>query len=137
MTVVYAKDRQLTEKQKAFARAVATGMPFTEAYRSVYNVNPKTATKVAGPAASKLAGDPRVQKMIEELRAPAVAKVGITLESHLEMLAKIRDAALADSKYSAAASAEIARGKAAGIQVERSVVTNLHKTLPASVDDFV
>jgi len=63
------------------------------------------------------------RKWFDECDVPAavVKSPGgvITIESHLQALADIRDDAMGDGKYAAAVAAEISRGKAAGLYVER------------------
>ncbi|MEO8631475.1 MAG: hypothetical protein ABI612_25775, partial [Betaproteobacteria bacterium] len=49
----------------------------------------------------------------------AIQSAKLTLESHLSMLADLRDYALADKQYSAAIAAEKNRGLAAGFYVHR------------------
>ncbi|MFC4705193.1 MULTISPECIES: hypothetical protein [Paraburkholderia] len=63
------------------------------------------------------------------MRQPAVENAQITLESHLAELAALRNAARAARDYGAAIRAEIARGKAAGLYVERLEVEHRGPTL--------
>lgn len=56
---------QLTPKQKAFARKVASGKSKAQAYREAYNPNPAPTTIVTTPY--KIAADPRVRQEIEAL----------------------------------------------------------------------
>ena len=104
----------LTPKREKFAQAVASGKNHGEAYRIAFdagNMKPETIRKRASELAAK--GD--VRGRIEALREPAVEKVGITLESHLRDLLSLRNLAAKEKQMSAAISAEIARGKAAGV----------------------
>ena len=50
-------------------------------------------------------------------------KAQITLASHLEDLARLRNLAVQKDQIAAAISAEIARGKAAGVHVEKSQIS--------------
>ena len=52
----------------------------------------------------------------------------LALDDHLAKLAEIRDAATAAGDHAPAATAEIARGWAAGLRIERSVNTNYLQT---------
>ena len=56
---------------------------------------------------------------VKELRSPAVERAQLTLDGHLEDLKRVQDAAEKEGKYSAAISAEVARGKTAGLYVDR------------------
>ncbi len=69
--------------------------------------------------------DEKIQQRIEELRVPVIRKIKLTLESHLATLAELRDAAREKEQYSAAISAEVSRGRAAGFYVERVEMKNL------------
>jgi hypothetical protein len=56
---------------------------------------------------------------IAKLQAQAATRVVVTVEDHLQELAKIRDAAFEAKQYSAASQAEVNRGKALGFYTER------------------
>jgi phage terminase small subunit len=108
----------LTPKREKFAQAVASGKNHGEAYRMAFdaaNMKPETIRK----RASELAARGDVRGRIDELRAPIVEKAQITLESHLADLKSLRNIAAKEKQFSAAIAAEIARGKAAGVSVER------------------
>lgn len=126
----------LTSKQEAFALAYVECCNATEAYRAA-GYSPGQSDKTATEAASRLLKNSKVAARIAELRAPAAQKAGITLETHLQALADLRDKAEQARQFSAAIAAEIARGKASGVHVEKSEQTVTTKALPASVDEFV
>ncbi len=65
MVEILGKDvsRQLTHKQKEFARNVAMGETKASAYRKAYKSDPKHSTIVTAPY--KLASDPRIKREIE------------------------------------------------------------------------
>lgn len=113
----------LTPKQEVFAQSIVSGMNQSDAYRSAYNVKPGTKPVSVNVAASKLMADPNIALMVAELREPVVKKAQMTLESHLDDLLRLRNMAAKDNQFSAAITAEVARGKAAGIHVERTEVT--------------
>ena len=100
---------KLTPKQERFAQEVASGKSQADAYRAAFDVNVGTKPET----------------------------IQITLESHLADLQMLRDKAMESNQLSAAISAEIARGKASGVHVEKSEQTVTTKSLPASVDEFV
>lgn len=109
----------LTPKQEAFAQAIVTGINQSDAYRAAYKVRPGTKSESVNVAASKLMADAKVAQRVAELRAPVAKKAQITLESHLDDLMRLRNMAAKEKQYSAAITAEVARGKASGVHVER------------------
>ena len=112
----------LTPKQEAFALSYIQTGNATEAYRLAYDTS-KMTEKSINENASKLLKHAKVAPRIAELRAPVIEKAGLTLEKHLDDLLRLRNMAVKDAKWAAAIQAEIARGKAAGLYVERTEVT--------------
>lgn len=108
----------LTSKQEAFAQAVASGKTQADAYRAAFNAT-KMKAETVQQEASRLMADRKVSARVAELRKPAVDTAQVTLAGHLARLAELSDAAQSEGKYSAAVAAEIARGKASGLYVER------------------
>lgn len=128
----------LTPKQEAFAQAVVTGVSQSDAYRAAYKVGPKTKPETVNQAASRIMADGNVTARVAELRLPVVKKAQITLESHLDDLMKLRNMAAKEKQYSAAITAEIARGKASGIHIEKSERTVSTRALePLKDEDFL
>lgn len=125
----------MTPKQEEFAKAIVLGMNQSEAYRHAYDT--KASAEVVAVDAFKVMENPKVALRVAELRAEGAEKAVITLESHLRSLAELRDEAQSARQFSAAIAAEIARGKASGVHVEKSEQTVTTKTLPSSVDEFV
>jgi phage terminase small subunit len=108
----------LTPKREAFCLGVAEGLTMLDAYtRAGYQPRALDATKQQ--AASRLLNSNDVASRISELRAPAAKKAQMTLESHLEDLQKLRNMAVKEKQYSAAITAEVARGKASGFYVDK------------------
>jgi|TARA_B110000444_G_scaffold47878_1_gene43725 phage terminase small subunit len=112
----------LTEQQKKFAELL------------VYNEGRKTPTECAVAAgyaegsasvrASELRNAnkfPLVVRFIGELRSEVQKKYEVTFEKHVMELGRIKEAALAKGAFSAAANAEVARGKAAGLYIEQRI----------------
>lgn len=112
----------LTPKKEAFAQAVASGMTQADAYRTAYNAENMKPETIASKA-SILMADGNVRARVDELRAPIAEKAQITLESHLDDLLRLRRMAEDNNDIKAAISAEIARGKAAGIVVDKKEIT--------------
>ena len=127
----------LTPKQEKFASEVASGKNQSDAYRAAFNVKPSSKASSVNVNASKMMSDAKVAQRVAELRKPVAEKAQITLESHLRDLMMLRNLAVKANQLSAAISAEVARGKASGVHVEKSEQTVTTKELPGSVDDFV
>ena len=73
---------------------------------------------------------PLVASYIKELEAEVREKYGIDFHKHIEQLGKIRNKAFQDkSTLSSAVTSEVARGKAAGIYVDRRETTNVNMEL--------
>lgn len=110
----------VTSQQEKFAQSVASGMNQSDAYRSAYNVRPQTKPESVNQNASRIMADVNVSSRVEELRLPIVLAAQMTLETHLKDLQNLRNMASDAAQYSAAISAEVARGKASGLYVEKS-----------------
>lgn len=122
-------------KHERFAQEIVKGASAREAYSSAgYDTKTDAATDAAS---SRLLGDVKVRARVDELRERAAGKAAISLEGHLADLKELRDAAKGAKQFAAAIAAEIARGKASGVHVEKSEATVTTRELPASVDDFV
>ena len=116
--------KELTPKQIKFAQLIVYGI----------EGNPITKTeaaKLAGYADARHEGsrltnptkNPLVCAFISNLRDEVRQKYGISFESHLEELGKIRDRGKKDNKnLAAAATTEIARGKVAGYYIDQKIV---------------
>ena len=110
----------LTPKQEAFAQAIVTGVSQSDAYRAAYKVRPGTKAESVNQNASRIMADVNVASRVAELREQVAKKAQITLESHLDDLMRLRNMAAKEKQYSAAIAAEIARGKASGVNVEKT-----------------
>lgn len=109
----------LTPKQEAFAMAVASGLTQADAYRSAYNASKMLPATVQNKA-HVLMKNGEISARVRELRKPIAEKAQITLEGHLAELEALRIAAKKARQFSAAITAEIARGKASGVHVEQT-----------------
>ena len=65
---------------------------------------------------------PLVVKHIDVLKQERMLKLGVTYESHIAELARIKDLALKKSSFSAAVNAETNRGKAGGLYIDRKII---------------
>ena len=112
--------KKLTPKQEKFAQNVAKGMKKKDAAKEA-----GYSEKNAGRAGTMLTSDanPIVKDRIHQLQTKAADKAELTLGNHLVDLKEIRDGAMRNGAWSAAVTAEVARGKAAGLYVNRSELT--------------
>ena len=79
--------QHLTDKQEAFAVAVAKGQRFSEAYRSIYgakNMSPKTINE----AASRLVANSKVAARLTQLQGKVLAKHEASVERTVEELTR-------------------------------------------------
>ena len=116
------KTAGLSPQRERFAQAVASGLNQSDAYRAAYKVREGTTLVSVNQSASRVMADVNVASRVAELRAPAAKKASITLESHLEDLQRLRNMAVKAEQFGAAITAEVARGKAAGIVVEKGQI---------------
>lgn len=124
----------LTPKQEAFAQHFVLNGNASAAYRESYNIRPNTKETSIGQSAKQLLDHPKISFRIAALRASAAEKAMLTLDQHLSTLAVLRDKAAQAGQMGAAISAEIARGKAAGLYVEKREV-NARMTAVVEVGD--
>ena len=65
---------------------------------------------------------PKQEIFAQEVAKGTNLKVGLTLSKHLVNLEKLRDSALQNNAFGAAVTAEVSRGKAAGLYIDRKEV---------------
>lgn len=109
---------QLTHKQEMFCVSYIETGNASESYRRAYNVKSMKAPTV-NRKAKELIDNGKIAARLVELRKPVLERAEMTLESHLQDLKRLRDLAEEDMKWNAAIQAEIARGKASGLYVEK------------------
>ena len=112
----------LTPKQESFCLAYLETGSASEAYRQAYDaegMKPETINK----RASELLLNGEIAGRLESLRAPVREAAQISLRQHLDDLKRLRDLAEASEKYGPAIQAEVARGKASGLYVEKQEIS--------------
>lgn len=109
---------KLTAKQEAYCLLIVEGVKITDAYKQVYGVG-KASPETVRRKAVYVDQRPGIQERIAELKAPAIERAQLTYEAHLERLRILSEAAESKGQFSAAITAEISRGKAAGFYVEK------------------
>ena len=113
---------KLTAKQELFCEEVVSGNTQADAYRTAYSAQ-DMLDKTIWVKASELMANGKVTGRIEELRLPVIKEAQLTLKSHLDDLLEIREHAVEDRNWSAAVSAETARGKAAGLHTAKAIMS--------------
>ena len=112
----------LTERQRRFAELISTEQyGYAEAARMA-GYPSATAQQTAHRLMSHVQ-DNKVAKYVRQLKNERYQKFNITFENHITKLAEIRDKAIEAGQFAVAASAEKARGQAAGLYVERKEIT--------------
>ena len=106
-----AKKKKLTPRQEKYAQNVAKGMSKKEAAVGA-GYSEKNAARAGSMLDSK--ANPLVSERIQALQKKAAKKVELDLSTHLTDLKDIREGAVRNGAWSAAVTAEVARGKAAG-----------------------
>ena len=117
--------KRLTEMQKRFAEYLVFGGPDGPVFKS-------EAAKMAGYSEKRCRQEgteltnpkhaPLVVRYIDELKQEKMLKYGVTYESHVTELARIKDLALKKNSFSAAVNAETNRGKAGGLYIDRKII---------------
>lgn len=78
----------LTDNQENFAKCVAEGMSYSDAYRSAYNTS-KMTDKSVWEKASELASNVKVKARLKELRDMAAKHTIITAQERKEWLTEV------------------------------------------------
>jgi hypothetical protein len=114
---------RLTAKQQKFTNALLEGKTAAEAYRAAYNSSNMKARTVWAEA-SRLRANPKVAAWLEHFQRIGMQTARVTIESHLAVLARTREEAIASGRIAAAVQAEHYRAKAAGLFENRRDLTN-------------
>ena len=109
---------KLTSKQENFCHAFIELGNASDAYRACYDIGEMKPATI-NRSAKELIDNPKITARIEELRAPVVERVRITLESHLDEMQRLKDLALQKDNINAALTAEMGRANAAGLYVTK------------------
>jgi len=112
----------LTAKQEAFCLSFVESGNASDAYRKA-GYSGGMSDKTVNEAASRLLKNSKVVARIAAIRKPAADAMQMTLEGHLKRLQDLSEIAERRGQMNAAIAAEIARGKASGVHVERTELT--------------
>ena len=115
------KHRPLKPKHKKFCALYVQGMSGAEAARRAGFTKHRFGAKAQGSAL--LRRNPLIANQIIDLMRKEAERKHVSVESHLPELSRLRDEAVASGQISSAISAEISRGKVAGLYIEKKEVT--------------
>ena len=117
--------KRLTEMQKRFAEFIVFGGPEGP-------VSQMEAAKLAGYSHNRARQEgselmnprlsPLVAKFVGELKEERLKKFEVSYEKHVAELDRIKNAALKKGSFSSAVNAEVNRGKAAGLYIDRKII---------------
>ena len=117
--------KRLTEMQKRFAEYLVFGGPEGPVSKS-------DAAKLAGYSEKRCRQEgseltnprysPLVVKYIGELHDERLQQHEVTYSKHIAELDRIKQAALRKGSFSSAVNAEVSRGKAAGLYIDRKII---------------
>ena len=115
------KHRPLSPRHKKFCSLYVQGMSGAEAARRSGFTKHKFGAKAQGSAL--LRRNPLIANHIIDLMRKEAERQNVSMESHLTELSRLRDEAVDSGQISSAISAEISRGKVAGLYIEKKEVT--------------
>mgnify|MGYP003652881098 CR=1 FL=1 len=115
------RHRPLTPKHKKFCRLYMQGLSAAKAARQAGFTTNMISSKVQGSA--MIRKNPLVVNHIIELMTKERNRSDVSMGSHLTELSHLRDQAIDSGQLPAAISAEVSRGRAAGLYIERKEVT--------------
>ena len=118
--------KRLTEMQRKFAEILVFGDKEGKA------VTKTEAARLAGFSPNRLSQEgyeltnPKIHSLVVDyigkLREEKIQKYMVTFDGHLAELDRIKERALKKGSFSTAGNMEIARGKAAGLYIDRKII---------------
>ena len=117
--------KRLTDMQMRFAEFIVFGGPegpMTQGEAAIAAGYSKSRARQEGSELMNPRLSPLVVQYVGTLREERIKKHQITYDTHLAELARLREAALKKSSFSAAVNAETNRGKAGGLYIERKII---------------
>ena len=117
--------KRLTEMQKRFAEYLVFGGPEGPVSKSeaaeLAGYSPKRA-RVEGSELTNPRHAPLVVQYIGKLHDERLQKHEVSYAKHIAELDRIKQAALKKGSFSSAVNAEVSRGKAAGLYIDRKII---------------
>ena len=117
--------KRLTEMQKRFAEFVVFGGPDGPVSQSEAAVLAGYSPKRSRQEGSELMNprlSPLVVQYIGKLHDERLQKHEVSYSKHIAELDRIKQAALKKGSFSSAVNAEVSRGKAAGLYIDRKII---------------
>ena len=117
--------KRLTEMQKRFAEYLVFGGPDGPLSKSeaaeLAGYSPKRS-RVEGSELTNPRLSPLVVQYIGKLQDERLQKHEVSYSKHIAELDRIKQAALKKGSFSSAVNAEVSRGKAAGLYIDRKII---------------
>ena len=117
--------KRLTEMQKRFAEYLIFGGPDGPVSKSeaaeLAGYSPKRS-RVEGSELTNPRLSPLVVQYIGKLQDERLQKHEVSYSKHIAELDRIKQAALKKGSFSSAVNAEVSRGKAAGLYIDRKII---------------
>ena len=117
--------KRLTEMQKRFAEYLIFGGPDGPVSKSeaaeLAGYSPKRS-RVEGSELTNPRLSPLVVQYIGKLQDELLQKHEVSYSKHIAELYRIKQAALKKGSFSSAVNAEVSRGKAAGLYIDRKII---------------
>ena len=115
--------KRLTEMQRKFAHELVTNEGRKYGYECAIEAGyEKNRSRQSAYELQNTKLYPLVVRYIGEIREEYQKKYDVTYGRHITELGKIRQEALKKGAWSAAVTAEVARGKAAGLYIEQKII---------------
>ena len=117
--------KRLTEMQKRFAEFLVFGGPdgpLSKSEAAEMAGNSPKRSRVEGSELTNPKLSPLVVQYIGKLHDERLQKHEVTYTKHIAELDRIKDKALKKGSFSSAVNAEVSRGKAAGLYIDRKII---------------
>ena len=109
----------VNDKQELFLQKFLQSGDKLAAYAEVYDVDLEKHRHYCVNRVNTMLKKPHIAHRYRELQKLMEKNGLLRLEDHVKELERLRDLAIQDGKYAAAVNAEVARGKATGLYVEK------------------
>ena len=117
--------KRLTEMQQRFAQLLVYGNaagPLTQTEAALQAGYSPDRARQEGSELTNPRLSPLVVKYISELKEERLKKHEVTYDGHLAELDRIKKSALKKGSFSSAVNAEVSRGKAAVLYIDRKII---------------
>ena len=118
---------ELTEKQLAFVIGILEGKTATDAYKGAYSTT-GWGNNAIWVESCRMKENPKIALWLKAARKQNMDRAKLTLEEHSAELARLREMSLEAGNFGAAVNAEVSRGKAEGIYVDKKEILHHNKT---------